>query len=74
MHRIASWWDALELWIAGLPFVPQVIVVLGAMLPVSYLIATTLDRALARVLDTVRNSDHRAAERLPGDQWKRGVE
>lgn len=46
MNRIATGWDGVELWIAGLPFVPQLFVVLLAVLPVSFLIARTLDAGL----------------------------
>ncbi|KAA0022970.1 hypothetical protein [Antrihabitans cavernicola] len=50
MHRIAGWWDGLELWVAGLPFIPQFIVVLAVMVPVSCAIAWLLDRVLISVL------------------------
>ncbi|WP_067573763.1 hypothetical protein [Nocardia acidivorans] len=46
MHRIAGWWDGVELWVAGLPFVPQFAVVLAAMVPVCFAIAYLLDRVL----------------------------
>ncbi|MRH89052.1 hypothetical protein GFY24_16625 [Nocardia sp. SYP-A9097] len=46
MHRIAGWWDGVELWVAGLPFVPQFAVVLAAMVPVCFAIAYVLDRVL----------------------------
>jgi hypothetical protein len=69
LHAIASWWDGLELWIAELPFGPQVVLILGVMIPVSYLIATGLDRVVHLVLDRMRSLQHgecRAAEDLPG--------
>ncbi|RDI54240.1 hypothetical protein [Nocardia mexicana] len=50
MQRIAGWWDGFELWVAGLPFVPQFLVVLIGALPVSLAIAYLLDRALRLVL------------------------
>ncbi|MEV6771616.1 hypothetical protein AB0N05_23630 [Nocardia sp. NPDC051030] len=50
MHRIAGWWDGVELWVAGLPFVPQFAVVLAAMVPVSFAIAFVLDRVLRTAL------------------------
>ncbi|NNH74186.1 hypothetical protein HLB23_30785 [Nocardia uniformis] len=46
MHQIADWWDGVELWVAGLPFVPQFAVVLAAMVPVCFGIAYLLDRVL----------------------------
>ncbi|WP_083894334.1 hypothetical protein [Nocardia tenerifensis] len=54
MHQIAGWWDSFELWVAGLPFIPQFLVVLVGMVPVSFAIAYLLDRtlrALLRVID-----------------------
>ncbi|GAB4584167.1 hypothetical protein [Nocardia sp. IFM 10818] len=50
MHRIADWWDGVELWVAGLPFVPQFAVVLAAMVPVCFALAFVLDRALRLAL------------------------
>ncbi|MGW4356908.1 hypothetical protein ACWELJ_32980 [Nocardia sp. NPDC004582] len=50
MHAIAGWWDGVELWVAGLPFVPQFAVVLAAMVPVCLAIAYLLDRTLRLVL------------------------
>ncbi|WP_405180161.1 hypothetical protein OG225_02020 [Nocardia sp. NBC_01377] len=49
MHRIAGWWDGFELWIAGLPFLPQFLVVLVGIVPISFAIAFALDRALRTV-------------------------
>ncbi|WP_067841670.1 hypothetical protein [Nocardia lijiangensis] len=50
MHRVAGWWDGFELWVAGLPFIPQFLVVLVGMVPVSFAIAYLLDRALRAAL------------------------
>ncbi|WP_067665271.1 hypothetical protein [Nocardia miyunensis] len=50
MHRIAGWWDGFELWVAGLPFLPQFAVVLIGMVPISFLIAYLLDRLLRDAL------------------------
>ncbi|MFE7798792.1 hypothetical protein [Nocardia sp. NPDC057440] len=46
MHAIAGWWDGFELWVAGLPFIPQFLVVLVGMVPISFAIAYGLDRVL----------------------------
>jgi hypothetical protein len=50
VHRIAGWWDGFELWVAGLPFIPQFLVVLVGMVPISFAIAYGLDRVLRAVL------------------------
>jgi hypothetical protein len=71
LHHIAHWWDGLELWIAGLPFVPQVLLILAVMVPVSFAIAGAVDRVLHVVLDTFHDphdADRRASESLPGDR------
>ncbi|WP_306361162.1 hypothetical protein [Nocardia sp. CC227C] len=60
MHRIADWWDGVELWVAGLPFVPQFAVVLAAMVPVCFGIAYLLDRAL-RIAMRLLGRDRAAA-------------
>ncbi|MFC9895230.1 hypothetical protein ACFVMC_16220 [Nocardia sp. NPDC127579] len=46
MQRIAGWWDSFELWVAGLPFIPQFLVVLVGMVPISLAIAYLLDRGV----------------------------
>lgn len=46
MERIAGWWDGFELWVAGLPFIPQFLVVLVGMVPISFGIAYLIDRIL----------------------------
>jgi len=50
VDRIAGWWDGFELWVAGLPFIPQFLVVLVGMVPVSFAIAYLLDRGLRACL------------------------
>ncbi|MGA9872829.1 MAG: hypothetical protein WBQ44_17025 [Rhodococcus sp. (in: high G+C Gram-positive bacteria)] len=50
MHAIATWWDGLELWITGLPFVPQSMVVLLVVVPAALGLAAIFDRVLAGVL------------------------
>ena len=50
MHAIATWWDGVELWITGLPFVPQSIVVLLVVVPAAFGLAKLLDRILAGIL------------------------
>lgn len=49
MERIADWWDGFELWVAGLPFIPQFLVVLVGMVPISFGIAYLIDRAVRLV-------------------------
>ncbi|MBJ8342304.1 MULTISPECIES: hypothetical protein [Antrihabitans] len=58
MDRIAGWWDEFELWIAGLPFIPQFILVMVLTVPLALAIATGLDRGLDALLRVLgRGSD-----------------
>ncbi|WP_072802676.1 hypothetical protein [Rhodococcoides yunnanense] len=50
MHALATWWDGIELWITGLPFVPQSVVVLLVLVPAAFGVARLFDRVLAEVL------------------------
>lgn len=68
MDRIAGWWDGFELWVAGLPFIPQFLVVLAGMVPISFAIAYLLDRGLKRVmrwLGREEEPDIRPRDRVP---------
>lgn len=49
MNQIASWWDGAELWLIGLPYVPQLLLVMGVVLPAAFGIARGFDLVLARV-------------------------
>ncbi|NLU84057.1 hypothetical protein [Rhodococcus sp. HNM0569] len=62
MDRIAGWWDGAELWIAGLPFVPQVALVLVVAVPVCWGVASGLDRALAAMFVLLRRDPDDAEE------------
>ncbi|MEV0294104.1 hypothetical protein [Nocardia sp. NPDC050710] len=61
MHRIAGWWDGFELWVAGLPFIPQFLVVLVGMVPISFAIAVALDRALRTIMQLLGRDRAEAA-------------
>ena len=60
MNAILSWWDGVELWLSGLGFVLQTIVVMPVVLALAYAIAAALDGALGRgigLMNRVRHSD-----------------
>jgi hypothetical protein len=44
MGAVARWWDGVELWATGLPFVAQVTLVLVVVAPLCALAARGLDR------------------------------
>ena len=63
MNAILSWWDGVELWLSGLGFVLQTIVVMPVVLALAYLIAAALDGALGggiRMMRRVRHGDEDA--------------
>ncbi|WP_328358126.1 hypothetical protein OG976_03890 [Mycobacterium sp. NBC_00419] len=60
MTGILSWWDGVELWLSGLGFVPQVIIVMPVVLALAYGIAVTVDFALGngiKALHWIRRGD-----------------
>ncbi|MEU4315942.1 hypothetical protein [Nocardia sp. NPDC024068] len=59
MERIAGWWDGFELWVAGLPFIPQFLVVLVGMVPISFGIAYLIDRVLRLVATALGRGEDR---------------
>ncbi|MFC3966246.1 hypothetical protein [Nocardia jiangsuensis] len=65
MEQIAGWWDGFELWVAGLPFIPQFVVVLLGMVPISVAIAMGLDRTLRAVLHLL-GRDGKPEQGAPG--------
>jgi hypothetical protein len=63
MNAILSWWDGVELWLSGLGFVFQTIVVMPVVLALAYVIAAALDGALGcgiQVMRRLRHSDKEA--------------
>jgi hypothetical protein len=55
-----SWWDSVELWLSGLGFVLQTIVVMPVVLALAYGLAVLLDGALGqgiRLLLRLRHLD-----------------
>ncbi|AGB24364.1 hypothetical protein Mycsm_04111 [Mycobacterium sp. JS623] len=55
-----NWWDGVELWLSGLPFIAQTAVVMPVVLALAYGIAILLDGALGngiRILRRLRHQD-----------------
>jgi hypothetical protein len=55
-----DWWDSVELWLSGLGFVVQTIVVIPVALALAYGLAVLLDGALShgiRLLRHFRDAD-----------------
>jgi hypothetical protein len=50
MDGFLSWWDGVELWLSGLGFVLQTVVVMPVVLLLAYGVAVLLDGVLGRVV------------------------
>lgn len=59
MAGFLNWWDSFELWLSGLPFVPQTLVVMPVVMGLAYV--------LAAAIDTVLGAGIRVVRRLRGD-------
>jgi hypothetical protein len=62
MNAILNWWDGVELWLSGLGFVFQSIVVMPVVLVLAYLIAAALDGALGGGISLLRRVRHAGEE------------
>jgi hypothetical protein len=51
-----NWWDGVELWLTGLPFVVQTAVVMPVVLALAYSIAIVLDGALGNGIRLLRRA------------------
>ncbi len=63
MNAILSWWDGVELWLSGLGFVFQTIVVMPVVLALAYVVAAALDGGLGvgiNLMNRVRHGDEEA--------------
>ena len=60
MDGILSWWDGFELWLSGLGFVWQTLVVMPVVLMLAF--------GLAVAIDTVLGGGIRVLRRLRGDR------
>jgi hypothetical protein len=58
VNGILSWWDGVELWLSGLGFVLQTIVVMPVVLALACLIAVALDALLGRGIRLMRRVRH----------------
>ena len=56
VNGFLNWWDGNELWISGLPFVLQAMVVMPVVLAVAYLTAVLLDAVLSKSIELMRRA------------------
>jgi hypothetical protein len=53
VHAIAQWWDSVELWLTGLPFVLQVSLVMVVLAVIAMLVVRVLSALIDRVADAL---------------------
>jgi hypothetical protein len=58
VNGFLSWWDGVELWLSGLGFVFQSLVVMPVVLLLAYLIAAGLDAMLGRGIQLMGRLRH----------------
>lgn len=63
MTAFLNWWDSNELWLSGLPFVLQAMVVMPIVLAVAYIAAALLDGVLGKGIELMRRGRH--ADKAP---------
>lgn len=58
MGGFLNWWDGVELWLSGLPFIAQTAVVMPVVLAIAYGTAVVLDGALGNGIRLVHRIRH----------------
>lgn len=58
VNAFLNWWDGNELWLSGLPFVLQAMVVVPVVLVVAYATAAVLDGVLGKGIELMRRARH----------------
>ena len=61
---LLNWWDGIELWLSGLAFVLQALLVMPIALALAYVTAVLLDRLLGKGIQLMRRL--RRADGTPG--------
>ena len=54
VNGLLNWWDGIELWLSGLAFVLQALVVMPVVLVLAYVTAILLDRLLGKAIQLLR--------------------
>jgi hypothetical protein len=58
VNGLLNWWDGIELWLSGLAFVLQALVVMPVVLALAYVTAVSLDRLLGKGIQLMRLLRH----------------
>ena len=64
VNGLLNWWDGIELWLSGLAFVLQALLVMPIALALAYVTAVLLDRLLGKGIRLMRRL--RRADGAPG--------
>jgi hypothetical protein len=67
MAAILNWWDGVELWLTGLPFVVQTAVVMPVVLALAYGSAVVLDGALGWGITGLHRLRHAPADEVESE-------
>ena len=67
VNGFLNWWDGVELWLSGLAFVLQALVVMPVVLALAYVTAVLLDGLLGKGIQLMRRSSA-APTRRPGNR------
>ena len=57
MSGVLSWWDSVEEWLTGLPFIPQLIVFLVVVIPLATLIAYAVNWLVGKIFSVFSRPD-----------------
>jgi hypothetical protein len=58
VNGFLSWWDGIELWLSGLAFVLQALLIMPVVLMLAYVLAAVLDRVLGKGIELMRRARH----------------
>jgi hypothetical protein len=58
VDKFLNWWDGVELWLSGLPFVLQALAVMPVVLALAYVTAALLDGLLGKGIQLMRGARH----------------
>ncbi|MDR3662384.1 MAG: hypothetical protein P4L86_18725 [Mycobacterium sp.] len=64
MNGFLNWWDGVELWLSGLSFVAQTIIVMPVVLVLAFALAVLLDVALGAGIKLLHRARHVEEEAL----------
>jgi hypothetical protein len=64
VDKFLSWWDGVELWLSGLPFVLQALAVMPVVLALAFIAAALLDGLLGKGIQLMRRALH--TDEAPG--------